>query len=66
MNATDAAMISAASAVRGPSVSFSSHQPSSTATTGLTKAYVPVIRGGAWRSSHSYAVYAIRLPKTIR
>src|SRR6185312_11593660 len=53
ISATATAMTTAASTVRDPSGSSSSHQPSSTATTGFTNAYVPAMRAGALRSNHS-------------
>ena len=56
MSATPAAITAVPDSMRTVSGSDRIHQPSSTATTGLTNAYVPAMRGATWSRSQVYAV----------
>ena len=66
INATEPTMIAAATNIRGVTGSPATSQPSNTATTGFTYAYVAARAGGTFRSNQLYAVKATIEPKTIK
>ncbi len=66
MRATPLTMTAAATAIRTVSASPASAQPSSTAMTGFTYAYVLTRVGVLTRSSQMYALKAMIEPNTTR
>src|SRR5215210_4721362 len=65
IRATAKTITAPATSVRGVIGSARTNAPSATATIGLTYAYVAINGSGATRSSHTYAVNAIRLPTSV-
>src|SRR5215467_13033208 len=66
INATALTMIAAARIVRKVRRSLANAHPSTTATTGLTNAYVPTLAADDTFSSHVYAVIPTIEPNTIK